>query len=144
LQRHREWDRVSILEAQLDGDAATIVALVSGAVIVEEGAPGPGVEAVVSRIGAEPPFRAELARRQGDSWSVGVRRIDTVELDPDPRGDLVEIAWDGSERTVRVDGVPKLVELPELGPTRSGSVEPYAATLWRLYATTWEIELARL
>jgi hypothetical protein len=121
-----------------------VVVLADGIVVVEDGEPGPALLEVLWEITVEPPLRARLNRREGDVWSVGARRIETVDLDSDPGGALVEIAWDGSERTVRVDGVPKLVPLPELGPARAGVVEPYAATLWRLFEDTWEIELALL
>lgn len=112
--------------------------------VVEEGEPGARAAALLATLRLRPPYRARLLRREGDVWAVAARRIAVVALAEDPGGDAVEVEWDGAERAVRVDGVPRLVSLPELGHVRGGRVAPYAASLHRLHGTVWEVELAEL
>lgn len=145
VHRLREWDAVATVEAKgLDGDVATVVVLPGGAHVLEEGAPGPHLDVALRVLRVEPPYRARLLRRSGDLWAVAARAIEVTQLLPDPGGGEIEVEWDGHERTVRVDGAPRLVPLPELGPVRRGRVSPYVAVLRRLHGDTWETEIAEL
>jgi hypothetical protein len=127
----------------IHGDQAVLVALDHG-LVTEEGEPGPRAAALLDVLRLAPPYRARLLRRTGDVWAVAARRIATVELPVDPGGEEVEVAWDGRERAVRVDGVPRIVDLPELGTIRRGRVAPYLATLRRLRDATWEVDVVEL
>lgn len=145
LHRLREWDAFATVHAPgLIGDEAQVVLLVDGTVVVEEGEPGPASTRALGAVRLAPPCRVRLVRRDGDLWAVAARTIDVVELRPDPGGTEIAVEWDGTERSVRVDGVPRLVPLPELGPVRRGRVVPYAGVLHRLHGTAWEAEIAEL
>src|SRR5262249_62119814 len=52
-----------------------------------------------------PPYRA-LAVRRPDLWAVGAVTIEVERLDPDPRGDELELTWNGSELVLTVDDLP--------------------------------------
>lgn len=145
LHRLREWDAVATVGAPgLHGREAVVVLLRDGTVVVEDGEPGPRVRRALDALRLTPPFRARLLRREGDIWAVAGRALRVVELAPDPGGDEIEVEWDGRERAVRVDGVPRLVPLPELGVVRRGRVAPYAALLRRLHGSRFEAEVAEL
>jgi hypothetical protein len=124
------------------GDEAWFVVLGDGAVVAEEG--DADLSPLAATVALERPFRAHALRRNGSLWVVAARRIDTVALSDDPGGDEVELAWDGTERTVRIDGEPTLVGVPELerlGAARHGA---YVVTAARLVGSTWEVSVAPL
>ena len=41
-----------------------------------------------------PPYRA-LAVRRPELWAIGAVAIEVERLDPDPRGDELQLTWDG-------------------------------------------------
>ena len=90
------------------------------------------------------PYRARAVRRDEGMWVVAVRRIETVELSDDPGGDFVELAWDGVERTVRIDGEPTLAGVPELERLGSARGRAYVVTASRLDGAVWEVSVALL
>jgi hypothetical protein len=128
----------------LHGDAAVVVALRGGVHVLEEGEPGSQLAVALRAVRLDPPYRARLQRRHGDVWAIAARTLQLIELEPDPGGDEILVEWDGRERSVHVDGVARLVPLPELGPVRGGRVAPYAGVLRRLHRTTWEIEISEI
>jgi hypothetical protein len=144
LHRHREWDLVTTVEARdLDGEMARFVVLEDGRVVVEEG----GVadpSALTDAVSLGPPFRAHAVRRGGSLWVVGARRIETATLADDPGGDEVELAWDGSERTVRIDGEPTLAGVPALERLGASRHRSYVVTARRLVGSEWEVAVAPL
>ena len=143
LHRHREWDAVVTVDApDLAGDEVWLVALADGRVIVEDGE-GDTAE-LVREIGRPGPYRAHAVRRDGAIWAVALRAIDTVELEQDPGGTFVELAWNGVERSVRIDGAPTLAGVPELERLASERHAAYVVTASRLVDTTWEVGLAPL
>ena len=77
-------------------------------------------------------------------WAVAVRRIETVELARDPGGDFVELACDGLERSVRIDGEPTLAGVPELERLASERHAAYVVTAGRLVGSTWEVSVTPL
>jgi len=91
-----------------------------------------------------PPFRAHAVRRDGATWAVAARRIETIELDGAPAGDEVEIAWDGVERTVRIDGEPTLQGVSALERVAAARHATYVVTAIRLAGATWEIAVSPL
>jgi hypothetical protein len=75
---------------------------------------------------------------------VGARRIETATLADDPGGDAVELAWDGGERTVRIDGEPTLAGVPELEQLGAARHRTYVVTATRLTGSDWEVAVAPL
>jgi hypothetical protein len=143
LHRQREWDVVATVELTgVSGDEAWFVVVENDLVVVEAGDADP----VVFRpaVALDPPFRAHAVRRDGATWAVAARKIETVELEDDPPGDEVEIAWDGSERSVRIDGAPTLSGVPALERLGAGRHSTYVVTARRLEGSTWEVSVSPL
>jgi hypothetical protein len=139
LHRPREWDAVATVRTELPGDVLRFVALPDGTLLVEAGDENvdPGVLADAVEATVPAPYRAEAVRRDSDIWAVAARRIDVVELTDEPGGDVVQLVWNGFERTILVDGVPSLARLRELeAPARS---EAYVIDAERLDGTLWEV-----
>ena len=143
LARQREWDAVATVEApgQL-GDELELVVLPDGRALVEAGPAGldatPFTDAVAGSL--SPPYRAVAVRRDR-VWAVGACAIEVAELHPDPAGDDLELAWDGSSHQLVVDGMPVgvagAVALERLAAARErGS---YAAHAHRLERDLWEV-----
>ena len=143
LHRHREWDLVATVVAPaVGGDEVLFVVLEDGVVVVEHGSADPsGLRTAVS---LPPPFRAHAVRRGAGRWVVGARRIETIKLADDPGGDAVELAWDGGERTVRIDGEPTLAGVPELERLGASRHRAYVVTATRLVRSVWEVAVAAL
>jgi hypothetical protein len=114
--------------------------LAGGEVVEEDGA----AARLARSIAVTPPFRAHAVRRGPDTWAIGVRRIETIELSTDPGGDAVELVWDGAERSVRIDGEPTLAGLPELERLGASRHAAYVVTAARLTASTWEVSVVPL
>ncbi|MBM3677272.1 MAG: hypothetical protein FJW96_05220 [Actinobacteria bacterium] len=125
----------------VEGDEAAAVVLANGDVVIEHGDPGDRLGSLLEAVRLDPPYRASLRRLDGDTWAVGANRIDVVHLADDPGGEQIDAVWDGAELTVRVDGTPRLVRLPELGRDRRFGGGPWAATLIRLQGSAWEAEI---
>ena len=143
LHRQREWDAVVTVETDgVTGDERAFVALADGRVVAEDDARD--ATAIASRISMPGPYRARAVRRDEGVWIVGVRRIETVELSDDPGGGFVELAWDGVERTVRIDGEPTLAGAPELERLGSARGRAYVVTASRLDGAVWEVSVALL
>ena len=143
LHRQREWDAVVTVEAPgAEGADLWFVALRDGGVVVEEGARE--VAELVRSLARQPPYRAHAVRQERSVWAVAVRRIETVELANDPGGDFVELACDGLERSVRIDGEPTLAGIPELERIGSERHAAYVVTAARLVRSTWEVSVTPL
>jgi hypothetical protein len=141
LHRQREWDAVTTIDLDAAGSEAWFVALADGSLVVEEGDTDP--ESFREALPLAPPFRAHAVRRNGRTWAVAARRIETVELEA-PAADEIEIAWDGAERTVRIDGEPTLGGVPALERLAAERHLTYVVTAARLVGTTWEIAVSPL
>ena len=141
LHRQREWDAIATVERAADGSEAWFVVLPDGVVVTEGGDtdPAPFRDA----LSVTPPLRAHAVRKDGTTWVVAARRIETVELEGVP-GDDIEIAWDGSERTVRIDGEPTLVGVPSLERLAAARHSTYVVTAARLAGEIWEIAVSPL
>jgi hypothetical protein len=143
LHRQREWDAVVTVETDgVTGDERAFVALEDGRLVAEDDAGD--ATAIASRVSMPAPYRARAVRRDEGVWVVGVRRIETVELSDDPGGSFVELAWDGVERTVRIDGEPTLAGAPELERLGSARGRAYVVTASRLDGAVWEVSVALL
>jgi hypothetical protein len=143
LHRQREWDLLLTVDApELGGDEVVFVALRDGRIVREEGDTDPFP--LARAITFEPPFRARGVRRDRALWVVAVTAIETIELPDDPGGEAIELAWDGTERSVRIDGMPTLAGVPELERLAAGRHGAYVVTAARLDGATWEVSVAPL
>ena len=72
---------------------------------------------------------------------MGASAIETVRLDPDPRGDELELTWDGSMLALLADGMPAdpsgAAALERLAAGRESGAD--AAHAGRLDSDLWEI-----
>lgn len=142
IHRQREWDTVATVEREAAGSEAWFVVLTDGSLVVEDGDADP--EPFRAALSLAPPFRAHAVRRDGTTWAVAARRIETVELGEAPAGDEVEIAWDGAERTVRIDGEPTLGGVPALERLAAARHSTYVVTAVRLAGEVWEVAVSPL
>ena len=143
LARQREWDAVATVEAPgAPGDEAEFVVLDDGRVVVEE-APGgfdPAPLAAALEGALEPPYRA-VARRRPELWAIGAASIEVERLEPDPRGNDLELTFDGETASLQVDGMPAdpggAQPLRALAASREEGA--YAAHAHRLADDLWEV-----
>ena len=147
LQRQREWDAVATLEDDgVEGDEVEFVALADGSFVVESGAGGdPARFAHALGDDIEAPYRA-LAVRRADVWVVGAVSIEVAQLDPDPRGDELELVWSGSELELTIDELPAApAQAAALEHMAAARVEgAYAAHAHRLRGDLWELSVLAL
>ena len=152
LARGREWDAVATLRAGgVTGDEIAFVALGDGTFVVETlvvESPGETDEAPFAEALSEsiaPPYRA-LAVRRPNLWAVGAVGIDVQRLDPDPRGDDLQLTWNRSELALRMDGVPadpaQAVALERIAAARVRGA--FAAHAHRLRGDLWEVSVLAL
>ena len=143
VHRPREWDAVvTVLAPDLVGDELWFAALADGRVVVDD-AEGDAGE-IVRALARQAPYRAHAVRRDERVWAVAVRGIETVELERDPGGQFVELAWDGVERSVRIDGEPTLAGVPELERLGAERHAAYVVTASRLVGAVWEVGVTPL
>jgi len=143
LHRQREWDAVvTVLAPDLTGDELWFAALEDGRVVLLDGSGD--ADALAQSLDRRPPYTARAVRRDERVWAVAVRAIETVELESDPGGAFVELAWDGVERSVRIDGEPTLAGVPELERLASERHAAYVVTAARLAGTVWEVGVTPL
>jgi hypothetical protein len=125
------------------GDRLGIVVLPDGSYLLEDGDGELDPDGLGSALGLRPPFRAEGVRRSGSTWAVGGRSIAVAEL-PGVSADEIEIAWDGVERTVRIDDGPSFSSVPELERIASERFDTWVARARRLRGRLWEIDVEPL
>jgi hypothetical protein len=147
LQRQREWDAVVTAEGDgAPGDEVAFVALADGTVVVEsEAASDTGRFAAALAETIAPPYRA-LAVKRPEVWAVGAVAIEVERLDPDPRGDELELTWNGSELELTIDDLPaepsQAAALQRLAAARMNGA--YAAHAHRLRGDLWELSVLPL
>jgi hypothetical protein len=147
LARGREWDAVSTLAgAGVPGEEVRFVVLPDGSIVAEsppETDPAPFVEALRDSIA--PPYRA-LAVRRPELWAVGAVAIDVARLDPDPRGDDLQLTRTDAALELTVDGVPAdpahAVALQRIASSRVDG--PFAAHAKRIRDDLWELSVLAL
>ena len=145
LHRQREWDALTTVEApEARGDELWFVALADGAILVDESEGEADALTLAAALELDRPYRGRAVRRDGAIWVVAGRRIETLELGDDPAGDTIELAWNGSERTVRIDGSPTLAGVPELERLGSARHAAFVVTAERLDGSTWEVSVTPL
>jgi len=148
LARQREWDAVATSDAPgTPGDEAAFVALADGRLLVDAGPDNFDPEPLAAALeGAlERPYRA-LAMRRPEMWAVGASEIETARLDPDPRGNDLELTWDGATLALVADGMPadpsSAAALERLAAARESGA--YAAHAGRLDGDLFEISILAL
>jgi hypothetical protein len=146
VPRARRWDAVVAAQAPgLEGDTVHFVALADRSLVVEEdepdGALGPLADAVETMLDA--PYRAEAVRRDGDSWSVGARRI-AVVTESSLEGNDAELVVAGGQRSLTVDGQPHVPRAPALEAAGVQHGESYVVRASRLDGDLWEVEATAL
>jgi hypothetical protein len=141
LHRQREWDAVATLDRSAAGTEAWFVVLADGSLVREAGDADPAPFG--ETISVPPPFRAHAVRRDGTTWAVAARRSETVELD-EAGGAEIASAWDGTERTVRIDGEPTLGGVPALERLGAARHPTYVVTAARIAGDVWEIAVSPL
>jgi hypothetical protein len=145
LHRPRRWDAVAVLDADsLEGDEATFVALADGTYVVERGDPAFDPTLLARGLELEPPYRAEAVRRSGSTWAAGARAIVVVEMSRLASGDELQIVFDGTERSVLVDGSPTLASVPELEELAAARFDTWVVRAARLRDVLWEVEVGSL
>src|SRR5262245_61169921 len=147
LQRQREWDAVATTDAEgMPGDEVEFVALPDGTFVVEsEGGADPTPFADALRDDVERPVRA-LAVRRPETWAVGAASIEVDRLAPDPRGNELELTWNGTALELTIDGLPaepgRAEALRRIAASRVPG--PYAAHAHRLRDDVWELSVLAL
>jgi hypothetical protein len=147
LQRQREWDAVATAAVDdIPGDEVAFVALTDGTFVLEsEGAPDPTPFADALRDEIERPYRA-LAVRRPEVWAVGAVSIEVDRLDPDLRGNELELTWNGSTLELSIDNLPadpgRAEALQRIAKARLNG--PYAAHAHRLRDDVWELTVFAL
>ena len=128
------------------GAEIAFVALPDGTTVTESGDAIDAsrlVDALGDRIA--PPYRA-LAVWRPDLWAIGAVAIEVERIDPDPRGDEVQLSWDGAQSALTIDGVPadpaRAVALEHIASRRVPGA--YAAHAHRLRGDLWEISVLAL
>jgi hypothetical protein len=148
LQRQREWDTVATaaLDVGVAGDEVAFVALADGTFVLEsDGDADAKLFAAALGDDIAPPYRA-LAVRRSDVWAVGAVAIEVERLDPDPRGDELELTWNGSDLLLTIDDLPadpaRASALEQIASTRVDGA--YAAHAHRLRGDVWELSVLAL
>jgi hypothetical protein len=80
----------------------------------------------------------------GRGWTVAGRRIEVVELDDLDEASLLELVWDGTERTLTVDGVESAALAPALERIAASRFDAYVARARRLDGRLWELSVLPL
>ena len=145
VARPRRWDAVVTAEADIPGDAVEFVVLEDGTLLVQGDLPDdaltPLADAVELLIRA--PYRAEATRKSERVWAVAANKIVVAELTDEIGGDAVELAVQGDERTVLVDGAPSFGSLPSL-EALAGGLQAYVIRADRLDGDLWEVKVVPL
>jgi predicted trehalose synthase len=147
LQRQREWDVVATADGDgTPGEEVEFVALEDGTFVLETEDVA-DVAHFAAALGDDiaAPYRALAVKRQ-DVWAVGAVAIDVQRLDPDPRGNELELTWNGSETELTIDDLPADVStVPALEQLATERIDgPYAAHAHRLRGDLWELSVLAL
>ena len=129
---------------KIAGAAVEFATLPSGDLIVDEEQGdadlGPLADAIEKHL--SPPYRATGRRESGDLWAVAARRI--VVLTFPCEGDEIELVSRGGESTLRVDGAPSTLRVPELESAGAARGDDYAVEATRLDGDLWEVTASAL
>jgi hypothetical protein len=144
LHRQREWDAVGSVSADGEpGAEVVLVALADGRVLREHGADA-DLAALAGALRLDRPFRARAVHRADGAWAVAGSRIEVVDLHAPDGGTVVEVVWDGVERTTQLDGEPTFQRFPELEALGLDRFATYVARAERLAGDVWELNVLPL
>jgi hypothetical protein len=147
VARLREWDAVVTVDTpDVSGDAVSFVALPDGSLLVEQAGDGDDLTALADAVetSVAAPYRAEAVRRTGDTWAVGVRSIEVVELDDDVAGETIVLTVHDGVRDVLVDGERSLGSFRSLENHGGARFASYSLTARRLDESLWEVDVVPL
>jgi hypothetical protein len=147
VPRPRRWDAVASAEApQLTGDEVHFVALDDGTLVVDEDVPEGALEPLAAAVeqSLDAPYRAEGVRREGDVWAVAARQTEVIEVPDDVDGDEIDIAVQGEQHTVVVDGVQIFGSVPHLERLGHERHEAFVIHAERLDDRLFEVRVAPL
>jgi hypothetical protein len=147
LHRPREWDAVA--SAELAGpprDEIDFVVLPDRTLLIDDDLEPTDVVPLANAVESSlaPPYRAAAVRRGPETWAVGARSIEVLQLPEDQDGDELVLSVSGGERSLLVDGLPGFGSVPALeryGAARYGS---FVVRARRLDETSWEVEVSPL
>jgi len=132
LHRARQWDAVTTVQAVgLPGEKIGFVALPDGRLVAEEG--GGDLTPLAAALDLAPPYRAEVVHQSDELWALAARRIEIVEL-PCVQGEHIELASNGEERMLRVDGERVFGSIPAL------ERPDHVVRAQRIDGDLWEVE----
>jgi hypothetical protein len=142
LARGREWDAVVLADAPgTAGEELEFVALPDGRLLAEAGDPMPLAAALAGAI--EPPYRAVAVCREA-VWAVGARSIRVLELGAESGGDAVEVVRTADGISLRVDGIPSTLPVPELEALGASRFATFVVRAHRLAGNLFEVEVEAL
>jgi hypothetical protein len=117
------------------------VALPGGRVLPLHGDPAAADCAAQALVGElDPPYRALVVRREGDTWAVGAVAIEVAELPADTEGEeLMLTVTEEGERALEIDGRPTLEDIDAVERAAQGRFHAYVLRATRLEGRLWEI-----
>jgi hypothetical protein len=135
LQRAREWDAVTTVEAPpQESERVEFVAVAPGEVACDDDAAA--FTSALDRQLAR-PYRGEAVQRSEGLWAVAARRIEVVRL-PGVEAEEIELSTYDEERMLVVDGAREFGSIPAL--ERPGC----AVRAHRIAGDAWEVETTPL
>ena len=146
LARQREWDAVATADAPgSPGDEAEFVALADGRILVDAGPDGFDPQPLVAALegSIERPYRA-LAMRRPEMWAIGAWATKALELRLDLSGDVLELVRTADGVSIRIDGIPSALSLPELEALGDDRFTTFVVRAHRLVDTLFEVEIEPL
>ena len=146
LPRAREWDVTLTTDAPgIDGNAVRWVALPDGTLLVEDG-PDSSLDDLAAAVEQKlpAPYRARAARQVGDVWAVQAMKLEVLALPDAPDGERIEVARNGDETTLSVEGRPVFGSLPALEQRGEREGAAYVVRAERLDGDLFEIAATAL
>jgi hypothetical protein len=132
---------VTVNAPEIAGDAVEFATLPDGNIIVDEEQGdanlSPLADAVEEHL--RPPYRASGVRQLGDLWAVAAHPIDVESLRCND-GDELELVCRGGRLSLRVDGFPSDLRIPELERIGGARGQDYVVEASRLDGDLWEIQ----
>jgi hypothetical protein len=147
IPRAREWDAVlTAIAPDLPGDEAEFVALPDGTLYTDDDLPEDALAPLADAFDGllDAPYHAFALRQHEDVWSAAALRVAVVEVPEDVDGDLVDLAVNDEQRTVRVDGAESRAEIPSLEDFAAQQFGSFVLRASRLDETLWEVTVLPL
>ena len=143
----KEWDTTAAVEAPgLAGDRVEFTTLPNGDLLVDEEAGDADLSSLADALERRitPPYRAVAARKGGDLWAVGAKRIEVAKI-PFPSGDKLELSRNGADEELRVDGETSDAAIPpELERLGAAAGDSFYLEAERIDGDLWEVKATAL